>query len=157
MCHYCGCRDMPLIRDLIAEHEQALDCADDIVRALDRRELPAATDLLGHMHALLSPHWEGEENGVFAVMAAREEQYADYVRPLIAEHRELAQLLASVDVSSADGEQAVRVAFQELRDHIRREEDGLFPASLTALAGDDWNAAMQAWRDAHPGEDMISG
>jgi iron-sulfur cluster repair protein YtfE (RIC family) len=148
---------MPLIRDLVAEHEQALDCGDDIVRALDRRELPAATDLLRHMHALLSPHWEGEENGVFAAMAAREEQYADYVRPLIAEHRELAQLLASVDVSSADGEQAVRVAFQELRDHIRREEDGLFPASLTALDGDDWDAAMQAWRNAHPGEDMISG
>jgi len=27
---------------------------------------------------------------------------------------------------------------------------------LTALAGDDWDAAMQAWRDAHPGEDLIS-
>jgi hypothetical protein len=105
---------MPLIRDFIAEHEQALDCADDILRALDRRD------------------W------------------------LIAEHRELAQLLASVDVSTADGEQAVRVAFDELRGHIRREEDGLFPASLTALAGDDWDAAMKAWRDAHPGEDLIS-
>jgi len=27
---------------------------------------------------------------------------------------------------------------------------------LTALAGDDWDAAMKAWRDAHPGEDPIS-
>ena len=33
MCHYRGCRDMPLIRDFIAEHEQALDCADHVVRA----------------------------------------------------------------------------------------------------------------------------
>ena len=30
-------------------------------------------------------------------------------------------------------------------------------ASLTALAGDDWDAAMKAWRDAHPGEDLIGG
>jgi len=156
MCHYCGCRDMPLIRDFVAEHEQALDCADDILRALDRRDWRTVTHLLGQLHALLRPHWQGEENGIFQVMAAREQQYADYVRPLIAEHRELAQLLASVDVTTADGEQAVRVAFDELRGHIRREEDGLFPASLTALAGDDWDAAMQAWRDAHPGEDLIS-
>ena len=49
--------------------------------------------------ALLRLHWQGEENGIFFVMAAREQQYADYVRPLIAEHRELAQLLASVDVT----------------------------------------------------------
>jgi iron-sulfur cluster repair protein YtfE (RIC family) len=145
---------MPLIRDFIAEHEQALDCADDILRALDRRDWPAVTRLLQQMQDELRPHWQGEENGIFEVMAAREQQYADYVRPLIAEHRELAQLLASVDVSTADGEHAVRVAFEELRGHIRREEDGLFPASLTALAGDDWDAAIEAWRQAHPGEEL---
>jgi len=26
---------------------------------------------------------------------------------------------------------------------------------LTALAGGDWDAAMRAWQDAHPGEDLI--
>jgi hemerythrin-like domain-containing protein len=148
---------MPLIRDFVAEHEQALDCADDILRALDRRDRRPVPELLKRMQDLLLPHWQGEENGIFEVMAAREQQYADYVRPLIAEHRELAELLASVEVDTAEGEQAVRVAFDDLRGHIRREEDGLFPASLTALAGDDWNAAMDAWRDAHPGEDLISG
>ena len=60
------------------------------------------------------------------------------------------------DVNTAEGEQAVRVAFGELRSHIRREEDGLFPASLSALSGDDWDAAMNAWGNAHPGEDLIS-
>ncbi|MET7856158.1 hypothetical protein ABZS81_02775 [Streptomyces sp. NPDC005318] len=38
----------------------------------------------------------------------------------------------------------------ELHRHIAKEEDGLFPVSLTALTGDDWNRAMAAWRDAHP-------
>jgi hypothetical protein len=86
--------------------------------------------LLRQMHAVLRPHGQGEENGIFEVMAARDQQNADYVGPLIAEHRELARLLASVDVTTADGEQAVRVAFDELRGHIRREEDGLFPGQL---------------------------
>jgi hypothetical protein len=27
MCHYCGCREMPLIRDYVAEHERATDLA----------------------------------------------------------------------------------------------------------------------------------
>lgn len=154
MCQYCGCRDMPLIRDFVAEHEHALDCADDILRALDRGDRGVVPQLLSRMQTLLRPHWAGEENGIFQVMAAREQQYADYVGPLVAEHRDLAELLASVDISTAEGEHAVRVAFDELRGHIRREEDGLFPASLTALSGDDWNAAMKAWRNAHPGEEL---
>lgn len=41
-------------------------------------------------------------------------------------------------------------AVDELHRHIAKEEDGLFPVSLTALTGDDWNRAMAAWRDAHP-------
>ena len=33
MCHYCGCRQIPLIRDYIAEHERVMDFAEDAVRA----------------------------------------------------------------------------------------------------------------------------
>ncbi len=40
--------------------------------------------------------------------------------------------------------------------HISKEEDGLFPASLTALSGSDWDEAMEAWHEAHPGAEMIS-
>ncbi|MFE5766349.1 hypothetical protein [Streptomyces sp. NPDC056492] len=38
-----------------------------------------------------------------------------------------------------------------LRAHWKGEEDGLFPASLTALTGDEWDVSIQAWRTAHPG------
>ena len=31
------------------------------------------------------------------------------------------------------------------------------PASLTALGGDEWDAAMDAWHKAHPGTRMIQG
>ncbi|MFE7706418.1 hypothetical protein ACFU6I_11580 [Streptomyces sp. NPDC057486] len=45
----------------------------------------------------------------------------------------------------------------ELYRHIAEEEDGLFPASLTASTGDDRNRVAAAWREAHPeaGEQLV--
>ena len=114
MCHYCGCRELPLIRDYIAEHERAIDLSGGAVRALDAGDDAKAQELLAALAVELRAHWQGEENGLFAVMARE---------PLWLEH-------------------------------IAKEEDGLFPASLTGLDGDEWDAAMAAWREAHPGEVM---
>jgi hemerythrin-like domain-containing protein len=107
------------------------------------------------MAVSLAAHWQGEENGLFRVMQ-REPEFADYIAPLIEEHRELAELLATVDVSDAMDQRRIRLAVAELQEHISKEEDGLFPASLTALSGRDWDEAMTAWHDAHPGADMMS-
>ncbi|MBB2946387.1 hypothetical protein FB565_006155 [Actinoplanes lutulentus] len=49
MCHYCGCRETPLIRDYIAEHERAINLGGDAVRAIDDGELRQAAELLGAM------------------------------------------------------------------------------------------------------------
>jgi len=39
MCQYCGCREMPLLRDYIAEHERAVNhTRREAVRALDGEE-----------------------------------------------------------------------------------------------------------------------
>ena len=43
----------------------------------------------------------------------------------------------------------------DLHEHIAKEEDGLFPASLTELDGEDWDTAIDAWHRAHPGQPMI--
>ena len=50
----------------------------------------------------------------------------------------------------------MRKAIDELYEPIAKEEDGLFPASLTALDGADWDAAMAGWQDAHPGQHMTT-
>lgn len=155
MCHYCGCRHVSLIRDYIAEHERVTDLGGDAVRALDVGDLEKARRCIQEMAVLLAAHWQGEENGIFRVMQ-REEEFAGYIAPLIEEHRELAELLATVDVSDATGQQQIRLAVTELHEHISKEEDGLFPASLTALSGRDWDEAMAAWHDAHPGAEMMS-
>jgi iron-sulfur cluster repair protein YtfE (RIC family) len=141
---------MPLLRDYIAEHERAINFGGEAVRAIDRGDLARARHLLGEMATELAAHWRGEENGLFTVMA-HEPLYAEHIAPLIREHRELAEMLATVDISSPDGQQAVRAAVADLYEHISKEEDGLFPASLTALGGDEWDAAIDAWHTAHPG------
>lgn len=55
MCHYCGCREMPLIRDYIAEHERATNLGGDAVRAIDRGELARAGELFSAMGTELRP------------------------------------------------------------------------------------------------------
>jgi hemerythrin-like domain-containing protein len=85
----------------------------------------------------------------------RDGLYAQHIRPLVREHRELARLIDTVDLGDRVDQQRVRVAVLELREHIAKEEDGLFPASLTSLTGEEWDASMQAWYQAHPGERMV--
>ena len=156
MCHYCGCREMPLIRDYIAEHERATNLGGDAVRALDRGELAEAGVLLDAMATELRSHWQGEENGLFAVLG-RDPLVAEHIAPLVVEHRELESLLATADLGDPAHRERIRVAVFELHEHIAKEEDGLFPASLIALGGDEWDASMAAWQAAHPGESMIRG
>ena len=83
-------------------------------------------------------------------------RHVSLIRDYIAEHRELAALLAAVDVADPADQQRIRLAVVELHEHIAKEEDGLFPASLTALSGRDWDEAMLAWQEAHPGAVMMS-
>lgn len=157
MCHYCGCRQIPLIRDYIAEHDRAREAGDSCLRAVGHGDLALARHQLGRMAAELEAHWRGEEAGIFTVMSARDSSYADYVAPLIEEHRELSALLARIDLSVPADVHALREAVDELAEHISKEEDSLFPASLIELSGADWDAAMDAWAVAHPGEWLIEG
>lgn len=85
-----------------------------------------ARRLLRQMAAGLASHWAGEENGIFRVMR-QEPDYADYIAPLVAEHRNLRD---TVDVTDATDQARIRDAVAELHEHISKAEDGLFPASL---------------------------
>lgn len=149
MCHYCGCREIPLIKEFIAEHERVTDAAGDAVRALERGDIARARALVDVMARELDAHWRGEENGLFKVMR-KDPEYADYIASLEREHRELARLLPALDLADADDVRTLTEAVDELHRHIAKEEDGLFPASLTALDGEEWNLSMAAWRAAHP-------
>ncbi|MGW1226396.1 hemerythrin domain-containing protein [Streptomyces sp. NPDC001515] len=149
MCHYCGCREIPLIKEFIAEHETVTDTAGEALRALDRGETDRATGLVARMAGELRAHWKGEEDGLFTVMGD-DPEYAGYIDTLVLEHRQLASFLATVDLTLPQDVVRLRESVDELHHHIAKEEDGLFPASLTALSGDEWDRSMAAWRAAHP-------
>ncbi|PZT76056.1 MULTISPECIES: hemerythrin domain-containing protein [unclassified Streptomyces] len=149
MCHYCGCREIPLIKEFIAEHESVTDAAGAALRALDDGDRARVAELVARMERELVAHWRGEERGLFAVMG-EDPEYADYIDALVAEHRELGAFLRRIDLDRAEDVVRLREAVDELHHHIAKEEDGLFPASLTALTGDEWNRSMAAWREAHP-------
>ena len=85
----------------------------------------------------------------------REEDFAEYIAPLVQEHRALAGFLAVVNVADPCDQERLRREVVELDEHIAKEEDGLFPASLTSLSGGDWDESMLAWRAAHPGEELM--
>ena len=154
MCQYCGCRAVPLIRDYIAEHDHVLNLLDSALRAI------AVDDLGGAARGRLSDAREarGEatgparRTGIFKVMAARDEEYATYVAPLVEEHRELEQLLARLDVSDPNDQQELRTALTELRERIGREKERVVPGILDRAERrrleclDERMAASTPWR-----------
>ncbi|MGB3886428.1 hemerythrin domain-containing protein [Gordonia sp. (in: high G+C Gram-positive bacteria)] len=155
MCQFCGCRDMPLLRDYTAEHEEAVNLAGDAVRALDAGDHRRAAELAAELAAVLQSHWHGEEDGLFAQLLISGDEFAPYIDPLVVEHRELDDFLRSMDLAESADQKRFRQEVFDLHEHIAKEEDALFPASVTTLDGHQWDAAMTAWRNAHPGRDLL--
>lgn len=154
MCHYCGCRNIPLIRDYIAEHEQVLELGHQALREVGRGETDKAQETLHLMHEELVSHWRGEEDGVFALMR-EDELYREHIDPLIAEHRQLDALLHELDLSRPEHVTRLRAEVEELHVHVSKEEDGIFPVTLVEFSGPEWDVAIDAWHRAHPGASLI--
>jgi iron-sulfur cluster repair protein YtfE (RIC family) len=154
VCHYCGCRHIPLIRDYIAEHELVVALGLRALEEAGRGALGDAQETVAQMRAELLSHWQGEEEGVFAVMRT-DDLYREHIDPLIAEHRELDALLARLDITSAEDRARLRHEMDELLVHISKEEDGIFPVTLVELSGPEWDVAIAAWERAHPGRTLI--
>lgn len=53
------------------------------------------------------------------------------------------------DLTTPEGRELVLASLATLWPHIEKEEDGLFPMSLTTLSGDQWDAAIEAWERVH--------
>ncbi|MEU3502629.1 hemerythrin domain-containing protein [Streptomyces hundungensis] len=86
---------------------------------------------------------------MFAVMR-HDPECTEYIGVLVREHRDHSVRLRALDLATPEGRAEFDAMVGELHEHIAREEDGLFPASLTALSGDEWDRSMAAWRAAHP-------
>jgi iron-sulfur cluster repair protein YtfE (RIC family) len=145
-----------LIRDYIAEHERITTLGYRALKAMGHGRLDDAREMIATMRELLVAHWKGEENGVFVPMAAADEATAEYIATLMSEHRDLDTFLADIDLGDEDHVRRFAQEMADLDDHIVREEDGVFPATLVTLSGPEWTAAIDAWHEAHPGEELIA-
>jgi len=142
MCGYCGCQELTAIEDLTAEHDAIVTLSGTARRAL----------AAGELATILGPHSVVEEEGLFPAM---ERDFGEHVAALVAEHRTIEAVLAQ----SAEGTpidpswpHALEETLDALREHIIREEDGVFPAALTVLEPTQWEqiAAVRERVGSHP-------
>jgi len=138
MCEYCGCRSVPLIGRFADEHDEIVNLCGDLKRAIERGE--GVAEAAKALDALLFPHTEAEEVGLFSEMRA-DSAYEATVESLCAEHQQLDDQLTRI----AAGAHEEYAAFEHaLRRHIDHEENGLFPAAVVSLDGDQWERIVEA-------------
>ena len=141
MCEYCGCQQIAVIGELTREHEAVVALIGQIQSSLAGPRLEGLEDVANtcrEILTILDPHTVVEEEGLFPEMA---HEFPDHITALRSEHREIEKVLGE----AADGlpddptwpERLVAVLFL-LREHILKEQDGVFPAALIALDADQW-------------------
>jgi hemerythrin-like domain-containing protein len=143
MCEYCGCQQIAVIDELTREHDAVVAILGSVRGVLAAGRLDDAAACCRELLALLGPHTAVEEDGLFPELA---DEYPDHVVALRAEHREIEGVLAeAVDGPPTDPTwpgRLERIAFL-LREHILKEQDGVFPAALSTLDGDQWERVEQ--------------
>ena len=147
MCSYCGCDSIEVIGRFMAEHVEIIN-ANGLLRAAVSSGEPEALQAAKSVVAdLLWPHTVAEEAGLFRVLA-RDEVYASHIATLCDEHAILADHLAAI----TPGDDAAMTRFEnELRDHIDKEDNGLFPAAAIALGGPEWIEVHESTPHSHDG------
>lgn len=132
MCEYCGCRRVPEIARLGAEH----DVIDGVIAEVRKADPEEIAPLLDRLATLLRPHVEREEEGLFA--EARSAGLGSYfVDDLEDDHRRFAAALEHrEDLRGAPLERLL----DDLDHHIAIEEYDLFPACSETLRDEHWHA-----------------
>lgn len=135
MCSYCGCESIEVIGRFMSEHVDLVNATGVLRRAIAAADPAAVRAAASALAGVLTPHTVAEESGLFAVMA-RDEEFSDHIGRLCSEHEQLDAALAAI----ADGAWEQFPTFERaLRDHIDREDNGLFPAAAIAFAGPEWD------------------
>lgn len=137
MCTYCGCESIEVIGRFMAEHTDIINAAGVLRRAAAEGDRAQVLDAVGKVEVLLHPHTRNEEVGLFTVMR-RQEEFVDHIDSLCAEHTTLDEQLEGIRDSDPVDVALVDRFIHDLRHHIEREDNGLFPASAIALDGPDW-------------------
>ena len=141
MCEYCGCQALATVDELTREHDLVLNLMGEVRAAHAGGDVIQMAELARRVAAVLGPHTEVEEQGLFPALTG---EFPDHVAGLKAEHRRVEAVLGEAAAGTpADPAWPARfaAALALLREHIFKEQDGVFPAALATLAAADWEAA----------------
>ncbi|HLV57681.1 MAG TPA: hemerythrin domain-containing protein [Natronosporangium sp.] len=138
MCDHCGCHAFPAIAALTTQHEQIQDTAGLLRHAIRRGDHHQARRLLAELTDQLTPHVAAEEQGLFAELR-HDETIRATVEELCSEHAQLHAALRPPSSSGQPNWQPVLAALDQLRDHIDKEEYGVFPAAVILLPIAAWD------------------
>ena|SRR5680860_1053147 len=138
MCEYCGCQEIAVIGELTREHDTVVALISRVKSSIAGQQLEDAAASCRQISALLAPHTVVEEQGLFPEMA---DEFPDHIEVLRSEHREIEKILGEAsEVVPDDPTWPGRLlgGLHLLREHILKEQDGVFPAALAALDADQW-------------------
>lgn len=140
MCEYCGCQAVTAIDELTREHDLVVNLIGDVRAAHAAADVARMAEIAQSIAAVLGPHTEVEEHGLFPALAG---EFPEHVVALEGEHRRIEAVLGeAADRVPVDPAWPRRLldTLDLLRDHILKEQDGVFPAALATLDADDWDA-----------------
>jgi hemerythrin-like domain-containing protein len=148
VCDYCGCQDLDAIAELTAEHDAVVTLSGQVRRALRDVDLDLAALETRAIVAVLLLHTAVEEGALFPAMAG---DFGDHIDGLVDEPRQVEQVLAeSADRTPSDPSWPRRLeqTLVMLREHIIKEQDGVFPAALATLSAEQWDQVDAARAEA---------
>jgi hemerythrin-like domain-containing protein len=138
VCEYCGCQSITTIGELTREHDDVVALISQVQSALVGQHHEDVARSCQEILAVLDPHTVVEEEGLFPEMA---EEFPDHIEALRCEHREIEKVLGEANDGFPDDptwpDRLARVLFL-LREHILKEQDGVFPAAAVALDAEQW-------------------
>lgn len=138
MCEYCGCQSLTSIDELTREHETLVNLIGRVRQAHRDGDVARMAELARQISSVLGPHTEVEEHGLFPALAP---EFPEKIATLKAEHRSVDRVLAEADTGvPADPAWPARLidVLALLREHILKEQDGVFPAALAFLSTEQW-------------------
>jgi hemerythrin-like domain-containing protein len=139
MCEYCGCQAVTAIDELTREHDHVVNLIGDVRAAHTASDTARMAELARQITSVLGPHTQVEEHGLFPALAA---DFPDHVAALEADHRRIEAVLGEAATGTpADPTWPGRLTdtLDRLRDHILKEQDGVFPAALANLGAAEWD------------------
>ncbi|KUL34390.1 hemerythrin HHE cation-binding protein [Streptomyces sp. NRRL F-4489] len=140
MCEYCGCQSLTAIDELTREHDEVVRLIGHLRSARQEGVTPRMAEVAREIARVLGPHTEVEEQGLFPALAG---DFPEQIAALADEHRRIEAVLAeAAEGTPTDPAWPDRLlaAMAVLRDHILKEQDGVFPAALAHLGTEEWEA-----------------